>query len=257
MAVPALALWGLTASGVVEPWMVFGLVFVRGAVNSVDNPTRQSFVIEMVGADQVVNAVGLNSVLIHSARILGPASAGILIATLGVAPCFLINAVTFAAMIVALRGMDPGRLSTARLGGPRARRRRRGAALRARRAEPADPAGDDGRGRDAGVQLPRPAAAARPVHLRRRRRRLHRARGGDGGRLGRGGARDRRPRPGQRAADRRLGGAFGLFALLAAAAPTLPLELSRWSRSAPSASPSPPASTRPSSSAPARRCAGG
>ncbi len=111
MAVPALALWALTAAGAVAPWMVFALVFVRGAVLSVDNPTRQSFVIEMVGADQVVNAVGLNSVLIHSARILGPATAGILIATLGVAPCFLVNGLTFVAMIVALRAMDPSRLS--------------------------------------------------------------------------------------------------------------------------------------------------
>ncbi len=110
MAVPALALWGLTATGAVVPWMVFALVFVRGLVNAVDNPTRQSFVIEMVGADQVVNAVGLNSVLVHSARILGPAGAGLLIATVGVAPCFLINAATFAAMIVALRGMDPALL---------------------------------------------------------------------------------------------------------------------------------------------------
>jgi MFS family permease len=113
MAVPALALWALTASGAVAPWMVFALVFVRGAVNSIDNPTRQSFVIEMVGADQVVNAVGLNSVLIHSARILGPAGAGVLIATVGVAPCFLVNAATFAAMIVALRGMDAERLAPA------------------------------------------------------------------------------------------------------------------------------------------------
>jgi MFS family permease len=96
--------------------MVFALVFVRGAVNSIDNPTRQSFVIEMVGADQVVNAVGLNSVLVHSARILGPASAGALIATVGVAPCFLINAATFGAMIVALRGMDPERLAPAHRG---------------------------------------------------------------------------------------------------------------------------------------------
>jgi MFS family permease len=113
MAVPALALWTLTASGAVAPWMVFALVFARGAVNSIDNPTRQSFVIEMVGADQVVNAVGLNSVLIHSARILGPAGAGVLIATVGVAPCFLVNAATFAAMIVALRGMDPEQLAPA------------------------------------------------------------------------------------------------------------------------------------------------
>ena len=111
MAVPALALWGLTASGAVEPWMVFALVFARGAVNSIDNPTRQSFVIEMVGADRVVNAVGLNSVLIHSARIFGPAGAGLVIATIGVAPCFLLNAATFVAMIVALRGMDRSRLS--------------------------------------------------------------------------------------------------------------------------------------------------
>jgi MFS family permease len=113
MAAPAVALWGLTAGGAVEPWMVFGLVFVRGAVNSIDNPTRQSFVIEMVGADRVVNAVGLNSALIHSARILGPAGAGALIATVGVAPCFLVNAATFGAMIVALRGMDRERLAPA------------------------------------------------------------------------------------------------------------------------------------------------
>ena len=111
MAAPALVLWAVTASGAVEPWMVFALVFVRGAVNAVDNPTRQSFVIEMVGSERVVNAVGLNSVLIHSARIVGPAGAGILIATIGIAPCFLLNAATFAVMIVALRGMDRARLS--------------------------------------------------------------------------------------------------------------------------------------------------
>ncbi len=113
MAVPALLLWGLTASGGVEPWMVFGLVFVRGTVNAIDNPTRQSFVIEMVGTDLVVNAVSLNSVIVHSARIFGPAIAGVLIATIGVAPCFLLNTLTFAAMIVALRAMDPARLESA------------------------------------------------------------------------------------------------------------------------------------------------
>lgn len=111
MATPALMLWALTAAGVVVPWMVFALVFVRGAVNAVDNPTRQSFVIEMVGANRLVNAVGLNSVLIHSARIVGPAAAGLLIATIGIAPCFLLNAATFAVMIFALRGMDPAQLS--------------------------------------------------------------------------------------------------------------------------------------------------
>ena len=113
MAAPALALWGLTAGGAVEPWMVYALVFVRGSVNSVDNPTRQSFVTEMVGSERVVNAVGLNSALIHSARIFGPAGAGVVIATLGVAPCFLLNSLTFAAMIVALRRMDPRELQPA------------------------------------------------------------------------------------------------------------------------------------------------
>ena len=107
MAVPALGLWALTATGAVVPWMVFGLVLARGLVTAVDHPTRQAFVIEMVGSDRVVNAVGLNSVLIHAARILGPAGAGLLIATVGIAPCFLVNAATFAAMIVALRAMDP------------------------------------------------------------------------------------------------------------------------------------------------------
>src|SRR5712671_2053937 len=58
----------LALEGVLVPWMVFGLVFMRGCVNAVDYPTRQSFVMEMVGSDRVVNAVSLNSVLVHSAR---------------------------------------------------------------------------------------------------------------------------------------------------------------------------------------------
>ena len=113
MALPALALLGITVAGAVAPWMVWALVFVRGSVNAVDNPTRQSFAIEMVGPDRVVNAVSLNNALIHSARILGPAGAGILIATLGVAPCFLLNALSFGAMIVALRAMNPAELRPA------------------------------------------------------------------------------------------------------------------------------------------------
>jgi MFS family permease len=113
MALPALTLWGLTTSGVVVPWMVLALIFLRGSVNAVDNPARQSFVVEMVGADRVVNAVSLNSVLVNTARIVGPATAGAVIALLGVAPCFLLNALTFVAMLVALRRMDPARLIAA------------------------------------------------------------------------------------------------------------------------------------------------
>jgi hypothetical protein len=205
--------------------MVFALVFVRGAVNSVNNPTRQSFVIEMVGADRVVNAVGLNSVLIHSARILGPASAGILIATVGVAPCFLINALTFAAMIVALRGMDPGRLST-----PGSEGRDRGgvgAALRYVRGEPslliplAMMAVIGTLGFNFHVLLPLlgrftfDGGAAAYTGLA-----VAMAVGAVAGSLVTG-ARGR-------VSERLISGsavAFGLFALLAAVAPTLPLEL--------------------------------
>jgi MFS family permease len=113
MAIPALGLFAVTATGVVTPWMVYLAVFAFGTLNAVDNPTRQSFVIEMVGSDRVVNAVSLNSVIVQAARIVGPAFAGILIATVGVVPCFAINALTFVAMILALWGMDPERLHAA------------------------------------------------------------------------------------------------------------------------------------------------
>ncbi|HEX5527754.1 MAG TPA: MFS transporter [Solirubrobacterales bacterium] len=113
MAIPALGLFAVTATGVARPWMVFLAVFAMGSVNAIDNPTRQSFVIEMVGADRVVNAVSLNSVIVQAARIVGPALAGILIATVGVVPCFALNALTFVAMILALWRMDPERLHAA------------------------------------------------------------------------------------------------------------------------------------------------
>ena len=113
MALPALALFGLTVAGVVQVWMVFALIAVRGLVTALDNPTRQSFVSELVGPERVVNAVALNSVVVHSARILGPATAGAVIALAGVGPCFAFNALSFGAMLVALHGMDARSLRTA------------------------------------------------------------------------------------------------------------------------------------------------
>ena len=113
MMVPAVGLLAVTAAGVVTPWMVYLGVLGFGLLNAVDNPTRQSFVIEMVGSDRVVNAVSLNSVIVQAARIVGPAVAGILIATVGVVPCFAINALTFVVMIWALLGMDPRSLHEA------------------------------------------------------------------------------------------------------------------------------------------------
>jgi MFS family permease len=110
MAVPAVTMWLLTATGAVQVWMVYALILVRGTVTAVDNPTRQSFVSEMVGPDRVVNAVSLNSVIVHTARIVGPALAGVTIALAGVSLCFAVNALSFAAMFVALRRMEPAGL---------------------------------------------------------------------------------------------------------------------------------------------------
>src|SRR5262245_8453528 len=105
-----LAMLTLALQGVLVPWMVFSLVFLRGCVNAVDYPTRQAFVMEMVGGDRIVNAVSLNSVLVHGARVIGPAFAGVLIATIGVEPCFALNAASFAFMIWVLAGLDTERL---------------------------------------------------------------------------------------------------------------------------------------------------
>jgi MFS family permease len=112
MAVPAVGLLAVSVAGVVTPAMVYVAAFARGAVLAVDNPTRQSFVIELVGPDRLVNAVSLNSVLVQAARVVGPALAGILIATVGVVPCFALNILTFVAMIAALWSMEPAALDT-------------------------------------------------------------------------------------------------------------------------------------------------
>jgi MFS family permease len=112
MALPALALWGLTAGGHIEPWMVFALVLARGSVLAIDNPARQAFVMELVGSERIVNAVALNSVVIHCSRIAGPAAAGTVIAVLGVGPCFALNALSFVAMLIALQRMDRSALLT-------------------------------------------------------------------------------------------------------------------------------------------------
>lgn len=135
MVVPALAMWLLTLSGVIEAWMVFALVLARGLVTAIDNPARQSFVSEIVGSDRVVNAIALNSVVIHSSRIIGPAIAGTVIALTDLSFCFLLNALTFVVMVIALRGMDPALLDT-----PKPRPRGRGELRSALRYVGATPA---------------------------------------------------------------------------------------------------------------------
>ena len=106
----ALILGVLTAADVVTVWMIWVLAGLTGTTVALDMPSRQSFVYEMVGPDDLANAVGLNAVTINSSRIIGPALGGVLIAGVGVAPCFFLNAVSFVAVIVALAVMRTGEL---------------------------------------------------------------------------------------------------------------------------------------------------
>lgn len=101
----ALILGVLVLTDIVELWMVFALALALGLVGSVDNPTRNSFVMEMVGRSRLANAVALNSVLVNSARVVGPAIGGLLIVTVGIGWCFVINAVTYLVFIAAVSFM--------------------------------------------------------------------------------------------------------------------------------------------------------
>jgi len=105
-----LVLGALVATGLVRVWMVYLLALGLGLVNVFDNPTRQTFHMELVGPDKVRNAVTLYSILVNLARIAGPALAGTLIATVGLAPCFIINGLSFGAVVVMLALMRPGDL---------------------------------------------------------------------------------------------------------------------------------------------------
>jgi MFS family permease len=82
--------------------MVYGLSLLQGIVTAVDNPTRQSFFAEMVEERDLTNAVSLNSAVMTGTRIVGPALAGLLIATAGMAPVFLVNAISYLAVIAGL-----------------------------------------------------------------------------------------------------------------------------------------------------------
>ncbi len=110
-AVQALVLGLLTVNGQVTLAWVLALSLGLGLVNVLDNPARQAFVREMVTGDQVRNAVSLNSVLVNVARAVGPAVAGVLIASVGVGACFLVNAVSFGAVIVAYLTMHRSQLA--------------------------------------------------------------------------------------------------------------------------------------------------
>ncbi len=106
MGVQALALGLLTVLGVVNVWEIGGLAALLGLNNAFENPARQSFMSEMVGKDNLRNAVSLNSVLVNLARSVGPAVAGLLIVSVGDGVCFLVNAASFIAVVASLMTLD-------------------------------------------------------------------------------------------------------------------------------------------------------
>jgi MFS family permease len=96
----------LVATGMVQLWHVYILALVQGMINAVDSPVRQSFIYELAGRDTLVNAVGLSSLTFQSARIIGPAVAGVTISLIGFAPALILNAISFIPVIRALLLMD-------------------------------------------------------------------------------------------------------------------------------------------------------
>ena len=106
----ALILFLLTVTHTVQLWHVFVLAFCLGIVNAVDMPTRQAFVSEMVPRENLLNAISLNSAQFNASRIVGPGFAGLLIALFGVPPLFLLNALSFIAVIGGLTAMRAAEL---------------------------------------------------------------------------------------------------------------------------------------------------
>jgi MFS family permease len=112
MMVLAFVLAGLVITGIAEVWMIVVLAFLLGIANAVDMPARQAFAVELVGRDHVGNAVALNSAMFNGARVVGPAAAGLAIGAFGVAAAFLLNGLSFVAVIAGLWLIDERELET-------------------------------------------------------------------------------------------------------------------------------------------------
>jgi MFS family permease len=101
------ALWLLARSGGIQYWHLLITATLLGFVNTLDMPLRQSFVVEMVGHDDLMNAIALNSLTFNVARMIGPSLAGILMGAFGVSSCFLINSLSFGAVLISLFFIHP------------------------------------------------------------------------------------------------------------------------------------------------------
>src|SRR5438876_3797430 len=98
----ALILAGLTLTGKVQVWHIFVLASTLGVVNAFDIPGRQAFLVDMVGKEDLMNAIALNSSMFNGARIIGPAIAGVLVAKIGEGWCFFVNGVSYIAVVIGL-----------------------------------------------------------------------------------------------------------------------------------------------------------
>jgi MFS family permease len=108
LMLPAFALAGLAWTGWIRYWHVATLAAVIGLVNALDMPTRQSFLVEMVGREDLLNAIALNSTTFNAARVTGPALGGLLIARYGTSVAFLLNALSFLAVVLSLTAIRAG-----------------------------------------------------------------------------------------------------------------------------------------------------
>jgi len=112
MLLQAVALAWVVSAGVVRPWMVIVLAVVYGLANTFDLPARQSIIVEMTGREDLPNGIALNSAAFNMARIAGPAVAGVMLAAVGEAGCFWLNALSYVAVLVSLALMHGGTTAT-------------------------------------------------------------------------------------------------------------------------------------------------
>lgn len=111
MMIQAVAMAAFTTLHIITPWGLLTLAFLFGIVNAFDLPVRQTFLIEMVGKDDLANAIALNSAAFNVARVIGPAVAGILLASIGEDGCFWLNAVSYLAVLYSLWQMHVERFA--------------------------------------------------------------------------------------------------------------------------------------------------
>jgi MFS family permease len=113
MGLCGLAVGLLVVTGAAQLWQVYAAALCLGLASAIDGPARQSFVSELVGQDHIANAVSLNSASFNTARLTGPAIAGVLIAWVGTGPVFLLNAASFAAVLISLARIRTSELAPA------------------------------------------------------------------------------------------------------------------------------------------------